>query len=226
MKRAFALVAVVIAALCFAASAFAWHANNVVASATCDASNGVYNVSATITQNSSYPGAFVKSISPSTFSGSTSGSQHVTVVLGWPNSTDTQVWNLTVNLDGKCTKPVTVIPSCPDGYTSDGLQNGVLLCTRTVTNTVTQTVTNTVTVYGTPICPSGDTMLAQGQGYVVCQPPISQNIVKVPVKVTQVKVVYKTKTKIVYRIKYRIKTKVVTKLVVVNKTPKKAPFTK
>ena len=109
-------LAVVIACVVGVQSASAWHAADVAVVATCNTTTGVYDVTATITQSGQWPGAFVKSITPTSFPGNTSGSKGVVVKIGWPNSTETQTWTKYVTLDGKCgvvCEPVTIIKEVP-----------------------------------------------------------------------------------------------------------------
>ena len=127
----------------------------------------------------------------------TSVSAAITVL--WTNE-ESHVYQASTTLDGKCVKPTPPpAPVCPDGYNSAGSSNGVLLCTRTVTNT--NTVTNTV--YGKPSCPAGSTQSAAGEGYVVCQlPPV---ITPPPPPVTITKIV-RTPGKTITIVRIRWKT--------------------
>lgn len=107
MKRITMLVVVllaVIASLAVAKVAKAWHATEVTVSAKCNVGTGVYDVKAEITQSGQWPGAFVKSITPISFTGTTTGSQKVVVVIGWPSTSETQTWTKYVTLDGSCKK--------------------------------------------------------------------------------------------------------------------------
>ncbi len=80
----------------------AWHADGVTVTATCDKESESYLITATIQQSNDWPGAFVKSITPSSVDGYTKGDQTVTVVVGWTTSTETQTFRETVTLDGDC----------------------------------------------------------------------------------------------------------------------------
>jgi hypothetical protein len=115
LKRLIPL-AVVLACVVGVQSASAWHAADVAVVATCNTTTGVYDVTATITQSGQWPGAFVKSVTPTSFPGSTSGSKAVVVKIGWPNSSETQTWTKYVTLDGHCAvvcEPVTIIKEVP-----------------------------------------------------------------------------------------------------------------
>ena len=80
----------------------AWHADGVTVQATCDSESGTYVVTATILQSEQWPGAVVKSVTPSSFPGNTSGQQSVTVVIGWDGSQETQTFHESVDLGGDC----------------------------------------------------------------------------------------------------------------------------
>lgn len=111
MKRLLVLVGATCAALYLAASGFAWHANDVKVTTTCDAPSSTYKVAATIVQSQQYPGATVKSITPSTFPGTASGPRLVLVIIRWSNG-EIQPFVKFITLAGTC-KPV-VIPPCTD----------------------------------------------------------------------------------------------------------------
>lgn len=111
MKRIISLVVVTVAALMMAATANAWHPNGVVVTAKCNVQTGVYDVTAEILQSSQWPGAFVKSITPSWFAGNTTGSKSVVVVLAWSSGETWTAPTQYVTLAGTCIKvcePVTV----------------------------------------------------------------------------------------------------------------------
>lgn len=125
-----ALVIVTAISAVAVSSAAAWNAIGVTVSADCVVDT--YKVSVTIQQSQQYPGAFVKSVSPASFTGITSGTQPVTVVIGWPNSTDTQTFNKSVTLDGKCIASPPA-PKCPAGTVQDSSStSSVLVCIKTV----------------------------------------------------------------------------------------------
>jgi uncharacterized repeat protein (TIGR01451 family) len=83
-------------------TARAWHADGVTVTATCDKHSDSYLITATIQQSQDWPGAFVKSITPSSVDGYTKGDQTVVVVIGWTTSAETQTFTETVSLDGNC----------------------------------------------------------------------------------------------------------------------------
>lgn len=115
MKRLIPL-AVVIACVVGVQSAGAWHAADVQVVAVCNVQTGVYDITATITQSGQWPGAYVKSVTPTSFPGSTTGSKAVVVKIGWPNSSETQTWTKYVTLDGKCgviCEPVVIVKEVP-----------------------------------------------------------------------------------------------------------------
>lgn len=114
------IILAAIASLAIVPIASAWHADGVTVTPHCDAvDNGMlYTITADIDQSHSWPGATVKSITPSYFPGNTTGTKSVTVVIGWPNSSDKQTFNKTVTLDGNCTPPPS--GSCPAGTTEIG----------------------------------------------------------------------------------------------------------
>lgn len=146
-KFIISLGAVATCAAALAASAFAWHANGVTVSAPCDTVTGTYPVSATIIQNAQYP-ATLKSVTPSSFPGTSTGGT-VTVVVKFTNG-ETQTFTQSVTLDGKCKTPPPPSPKCPEGYTEAGKSEGVLLCTKETVRTETVTVNTTTpgpTVY-------------------------------------------------------------------------------
>jgi LPXTG-motif cell wall-anchored protein len=101
--RKLLLVLAVLAALVATPAALAWHADGVTVTAEC--SEGTYSITASIQQSDEFPGAFVVSVNPSSLPGVTLGTVSVTVVIGWPDSTDTQTFTKSVNVDGKCTPP-------------------------------------------------------------------------------------------------------------------------
>src|SRR5262249_19484476 len=78
----------------------AWHAEGVTVTASCDSHSGTFTISAEIQQSQEWPGAFVKSITPSSFPGNTLGSRNVVVVIGWDQTTDTQTFTKSVSLPG------------------------------------------------------------------------------------------------------------------------------
>ena len=84
------------------AVALSWHADGLSIEAVCEEEAETYTISATIQQSAQWPGAFVKSITPSSFPGDTSGAQTVVVKIGWPNSNDTQTFTRSVTLAGDC----------------------------------------------------------------------------------------------------------------------------
>jgi hypothetical protein len=88
MKRLTLLLAAALVTLTFVATGKAWHAADVQVQATCV--NGTFNVTAAITQSGQWPGAFVKTITPSSLPGSFRGVQQVDVVIGWTTTTETQ----------------------------------------------------------------------------------------------------------------------------------------
>ncbi len=137
----------------------AWHYQVVTATAKCDTTKGIYNV--TVTASSpGYANPYAENVNPSTIDGSTKGNVTVKGDIAWPGTSDTEPFSVTVTVDGSCTAPAPPPPpQCPSGYTQDaGSTSTALLCTKTVTNTV----------YGTPSCPSGTNQTAAGQGFVVC----------------------------------------------------------
>lgn len=199
MKK-IALLTILVASLALVPSALAWHADGVTVSASCDTSKGVYNVSASITQSQAYPNASIKTITPASFPGTTSGTQNVNVVIKWSNSNDTQSWDKTVLLDGKCKTPPPPDPQCPAGYTSAGLSNGVLLCTKeTITERTVEvpgpTVTKTVEVAG----PTQTVYVDKVVTVEKAVPGPTVTVIKWKTKVVNHKIV---KVKIVYRTKY------------------------
>lgn len=86
------LVALTVTAILIAtivvSSAGAWHAADVKVTSTCV--NGTWQITATITQSGQWPGAYVKTVTPASLPGSFKGVQQVDVVVGWPNSNETQ----------------------------------------------------------------------------------------------------------------------------------------
>jgi hypothetical protein len=100
VRRLAALATIAIAAALMASSADAWHALDAQAAATCNPQTGLFDVSATILQSTDWPGAFVKSVSPPTLSGS--GTRTITIVIGWAATAETQTFTRTVSLSGSC----------------------------------------------------------------------------------------------------------------------------
>lgn len=194
------IFSIAVVALVYSGTALAWHANGVTVTAACQ--DYKYVVSASVQQSSKYPGAFVKSITPSTVPGNTSGSKGVVVVLGWPNSNETQTWNVSVSLDGKCVPPPAP-KNCPEGYSeAEGSTADVKLCVKTVTNTVT---VDRVQYVDRPV-----ERIVEKIVYVDKPVEVEKIVYKDKIVIkTVIKKVVKIKNKIV--VKY--KTKVVTKVV-------------
>jgi len=94
------VVLVVLAALVATPAALAWHADGVTVTAECG--EDTYSITASIQQSDEFPGAFVVSVNPSSLAGTTLGTVSVTVVIGWPDSTDTQTFYKSVNVGGDC----------------------------------------------------------------------------------------------------------------------------
>lgn len=99
MKRVCLLVAM-LAAMVLASTANAWSAV-VAASAKCNVQTGVYDVTASVV-SSEPSGAVVKSYSPKTFPGNTTGSQKVYVTADWPNNSEEPTYTVYVQLNGTC----------------------------------------------------------------------------------------------------------------------------
>lgn len=135
--RLIAVLAVALAVAGVAAgTAKAWHATSVDWTVACNTQSYTYVVSTpVITQSSQWPGATVKSVTPASFPGTTTGSVKVTVVIKWSNG-ETQTWEKYHVLDGKCVPPPEVF--CP----ADTVQIGSnpLVCLKTVKETVTVNV--------------------------------------------------------------------------------------
>jgi len=102
MRKCYLFVAVVAFFAVFTATALGWHADDVSVEAICQ--DNTYLVFASIDQSEEWPDAYVISITPSSFAGSTSGEQGVTVVIGWDTG-ETQTFNKSVRLDGECAEP-------------------------------------------------------------------------------------------------------------------------
>jgi hypothetical protein len=104
-----ALLLALLASLIIAAPVAAaptWHAEDVIVYAPCE--QGQYVVYADIV-NPDPAGAFVQSIDPATFAGSTGwGFYPVTVVIAWPNSSETQTFSKSVEISGNCPVPSAV----------------------------------------------------------------------------------------------------------------------
>ena len=190
-KFAITFGTVCVSALALAATAFGWHANGVTVTAPCDTVTGTYLVSATIIQNAQYP-ATLKSVSPSSFPGTSTGGL-VTVVVKFTNN-ETQTFTQTVTLDGKCKTPPPPSPKCPAGYTEAGKSEGVLLCTKETVRTETVTVNTT-----TP----GPTVYVDKPGPTVTVEKIVEKLVPGP---TVTKTITKFKTKVITKVKTKIKT--------------------
>lgn len=213
MKKIIALVAAGVAALTFAASALAWHSDGVAVSAICNQETHTYDVSATIQQSSGYPGATIKSITPSSFPGTTSGTKAVVVVIKWPNSNDTQTWTKTVTLAGTCVQPPPPPPTCPEGYHQQGESTNPLLCLK-------ETVTEHETRVEVPV-----EVIKEVPGPTQYVTQYVDKVVTVEKAVpgpTVVKTVVKWKTKIVNHkvVKVKVVTRVIYKVKVVTKTKK------
>jgi hypothetical protein len=88
MRYLVCILAAVGIAVAGAQTADAWHAADVQVTATCI--NGTFNITANITQSGQWPGAFVKTITPSSLPGSFRGVHQVDVVIGWTTTTETQ----------------------------------------------------------------------------------------------------------------------------------------
>lgn len=136
MRKCYLFVAVVAFFAVFTATALGWHADDVSVEAVCE--DNTYLVVASIDQSEEWPDAYVISITPSSFAGSTSGEQGVTVVIGWDTG-ETQTFNERVRLDGECAEqeeeepPTDVCPnlegnqeSIPEGMIKDGQGNCVV----------------------------------------------------------------------------------------------------
>lgn len=191
MRRLLTLAAVISVALVSAASALAWHVQDVTVSAACNTQSYTYDVSAAITQSTGYPGALVKSITPSTFPGTSSGVKSVVVVVKWTNSNDTQTLTKSVTLAGTCVAPPPPDPVCPEGYVRQG-DSLPLLCLKTVTVEVVKEVPVTNTVYVDVPGPTVEKIVT-----VVVDRPIPGKTVTKIVKVQgKTKYIYRTKTKI------------------------------
>jgi hypothetical protein len=91
-----------IVAAVVAQNAGAWHAADATAVTRCDTTRGLYDVTATVTQSGQWPGAFVRSVNPSTIPGGTTGPVTITIVVAWTTTTETQTFKRTLTLDGKC----------------------------------------------------------------------------------------------------------------------------
>lgn len=183
MKRFLALVVIVVAAAIAVPVALAWHAVDAVVAVACNA--GVYNVSASVVQSAQYPGGVVKSVTPSVFPGNTTGTKQVVVLVGWPNSKDTQPFTKSVTLTGNCVVPTG--PVCPPDTVRDASSTStVLVCVRT------QTVTNYVNV---PVQVPGPTVTVPG-------PTVTKTVIK------------KSKPIVKWKTKTKVKTVVVTHTVV------------
>lgn len=99
MKRVCLLVAM-ITAMVFASTANAWHAV-VAASAKCNVQTGMYDVTASVV-SSEPSGAVIKSYSPKTFPGNTTGTQKVYVTADWPDNNEEPTYTVYVQLNGLC----------------------------------------------------------------------------------------------------------------------------
>jgi hypothetical protein len=103
MVRLALLAAIVATTFVAVQQADAWHAVDVQATAKCNVQTGYYDVTASIVQSSDWPGAFVKSVTPTPLPGATVGARTVVIVIGWPTTSETQSFSRTVTTDGKCT---------------------------------------------------------------------------------------------------------------------------
>jgi hypothetical protein len=110
LKRLLVVLPIAGVSLIACASAFAWHVNGVNISAECDTSTYTYVVNASIDQSNDWPGAYIKSVSPASFPGTASGTQTVTVVIGWPKSYEKQTVSKEINLSGDCKPPAPPPP--------------------------------------------------------------------------------------------------------------------
>jgi hypothetical protein len=68
----------------------------------------MYDVTASIVQSSDWPGAFVKSVTPTPLPG-VAGTRTVVIVIGWAATSETQSFSRTVTTDGKCS--VVCVPT-------------------------------------------------------------------------------------------------------------------
>lgn len=128
MRKCYIILAAVVAALAITPLANAWHANGVTLSVSTPPCGQARVVSATIDQSSQWPGATVKTITPSSFAADVVGVKTVVVVIGWANSNDKQTFTKTVTLASNVCPPTP--PKCPEGYVEAGKSEGVLLCTK------------------------------------------------------------------------------------------------
>lgn len=137
MRRCYLFAVVVAFFAIFTATALGWHADDVSVEAVCE--GNTYLVFASIDQSEEWPHAYVVSITPSSFAGSTSGEQGVTVVIGW-HTGETQTFHKRVSLHGDCAQheeeehPIDVCPnmegdqeSIPEGMIKDGHGNCVVV---------------------------------------------------------------------------------------------------
>ena len=100
MRFRLTLVLAALTAAVAVSQAGAWHAADVKTQAVC--LNGSYNITATIVQSGQWPGAYIISVTPSSLPGTTTGISQVSVLIGWPNSQERQLFHRPVTTDGKC----------------------------------------------------------------------------------------------------------------------------
>jgi hypothetical protein len=158
----------------------AWHTNGVTVSVHCqkDSENSSYSVS--VNQNSDWPGAFIKSHTGSDTSGELTPGQTKsgTVVIGWPNSQETESdsWSVTGKEDCKVPTSTsmpteTSVPNTPTTFVPTNTEVVVtgtpIMPTATVISTATKVIKTKVPPTARPSYHAAMSALYCSNGYPI-----------------------------------------------------------